>query len=51
MIVTNNIDKFICEEGPRSIRIGKYNRPLFYMIDKIGLYPECNKLIIKYSNT
>lgn len=38
---SNLVDGFTCEEGPRSIRIGRYNRPLYYMIDKIGLYPEC----------
>ncbi|CAD8181150.1 unnamed protein product [Paramecium octaurelia] len=40
MITTRKENQFICEEGPRSIKRGKYDRPLFYMIDKIGLYPE-----------
>ncbi|CAK85926.1 unnamed protein product (macronuclear) [Paramecium tetraurelia] len=40
MITTTKENQFICEEGPRSIKRGKYDRPLFYMIDKIGLYPE-----------
>ncbi|CAD8098479.1 unnamed protein product [Paramecium sonneborni] len=35
-----NQNQFIFEEGPHSIKIGRYDRPLFYMIDKIGLYPE-----------
>ncbi|CAD8183235.1 unnamed protein product [Paramecium pentaurelia] len=40
IIKTRKENQFIFEEGPRSIKLGKYNRPLFYMIDKIGLYPE-----------
>ncbi|CAD8086775.1 unnamed protein product [Paramecium sonneborni] len=40
MIVTNNRNGFICEEGPRSIRMGKYNRPLYHILNKINLYRE-----------
>ncbi|CAK76877.1 unnamed protein product (macronuclear) [Paramecium tetraurelia] len=40
MIISNNRNGFICEEGPRSIRMGKYNRPLYHILNKIGLYKE-----------
>lgn len=47
MIISNNRNGFICEEGPRSIRMGKYNRPLYHILNKIGLYKEC-KINIKF---
>ncbi|CAD8092061.1 unnamed protein product [Paramecium sonneborni] len=40
MIVSNNRNGFICEEGPRSIRMGKYNRPLYHILNKTKLYKE-----------
>lgn len=46
MISTTKKDGFICEEGPRSIRKGKYLRPLYSILNDIDLHSDSKYILL-----